>query len=60
MSMFWVYSENMMKKEVIQFKVDKPKSRAHYVLYGDTPFRPKKVESKLLYKRKAKHPKQDY
>jgi hypothetical protein len=57
MSMFWVYSENMMKKEVIQFKV---KSRAHYVLYGDTPFRPKKVESKLLYKRKAKHPKQDY
>jgi hypothetical protein len=50
----------MMKKEVIQFKVDKPKSRAHYVLYGDTPFRPKKVESKLLYKRKAKHPNKDY
>lgn len=50
----------MMKKEVIQFKVDKPKSRAHYVLYGDTPFRPKQVESKLRYKRKAKHPNKDY
>ena len=50
----------MMKKEVIQFKIATPKTRAHYVLYGDTPFRPKKVESKLRYKRKAKHPNKDY
>jgi hypothetical protein len=50
----------MMKKEVIQFKVDRPKSRAHYVLYGDTPFRPKQVELKTRYRRKDKHPKKDY
>jgi hypothetical protein len=50
----------MMKKKVIQFKVAKPKTRAHSVLYIDTPFLPKKVESKLRYKRKDKHPKQDY
>ena len=49
-----------MKKEVIQFKVGRPKTRAHHVLYGDTPFRPKKVESKLRYKRKDKHPKKDW
>jgi hypothetical protein len=58
--MFWVYSDNMMKKEVIQFKVDRPKSRAHGVLYGDTPFRPKKIELKTRYKRKEKHPNKDY
>ena len=50
----------MMKKEVIQFKVDGKKSRAHSVLYGDTPFRPKQIELKTRYKRKDKHPKKDW
>lgn len=49
----------IMKKEVIQLSVGRPKSRVHSVLFGDTPFRPKKVESKTLYKRKAKHPKRE-
>lgn len=50
----------IMKKEVIHITLGRPKHRMHYVLYGDTPFKAKKVESKLRYKRKPKHPKQDY
>lgn len=35
------------------------KTRAHYVLFvKDTPFKPKKVERKDLYKRKPKYAKQ--
>jgi len=48
-----------MKKEVIQFQAGRPKTRAHHVLYGDTPFKPKIVENKTRYKRKPKHPKGD-
>jgi len=36
------------------------KTRAHRVLFlSDTPFKPKRVERKDLYKRKSKHPSRD-
>jgi len=35
--------------------------RAHIVLFcKDTPFKPKRVENKLAYKRKPKHKGRDY
>ena len=49
-----------MKKEVIHLQLSRTKTRAHQALFGDTPFRPKKVELKTRYKRKAKHPKKDW
>jgi len=51
-----MYSECMMKRETLEFKLGRPKTRAHKVLFGDTPFRPKVIASKLQYTRKAKHP----
>ena len=34
----------------------KPKHREHFVLFAqNTPFKPKKVESKIKYKRNPKH-----
>ena len=40
----------------IKIKVPKHKTRAHIVLFvKDTPFKPKKVESKVKYKRHGKH-----
>jgi hypothetical protein len=36
------------------------KTRAHRVLFlSDTPFKPKRVERKDVYKRKSKHPNRD-
>jgi hypothetical protein len=36
------------------------KTRAHRMLFlSDTPFKPKRVERKDLYKRKSKHPNRD-
>jgi len=35
--------------------------REHFVLFAQhTPFKPKRVESKLLYKRNTKHKGRDY
>lgn len=45
-----------MKREIISFKIDKPKHRAHRVLFDEnTPFKPKVVKSKIQYQRKPKH-----
>jgi hypothetical protein len=50
-----------MKREIISFKIEKPKHRAHRVLFDEgTPFKPKVVKSKLQYQRKPKHRKADY
>ena len=48
----------IMKKETLSFKLGRRKTRAIELFTSDTPFKPKRVESKLHYKRKAKHPKQ--
>lgn len=53
------YIVHIMKKEILHFKMDRPKTRAHRVLFGDTPFKPKVVEDKFRYKRKPKHVKRD-
>lgn len=47
-----------MKKETLSFKLNRRKTRAIELYINDTPFKPRRVESKLHYKRKAKHPKQ--
>lgn len=46
-----------MKNHKIRFKQKQnPNPRAHRVLFDeDTPFQPKVVASKLIYKRKPKH-----
>ena len=46
-----------MKKEILSFKIEQPKHRAHRVLFmDDTPFKPKVVKSKKnSYNRKPKH-----
>jgi hypothetical protein len=45
-----------MKREIISFKVEQPKRRMHQVLFAeDSPFKPKRVERKDGYRRKAKH-----
>ena len=45
-----------MKKETISLKLGRRKTRAIEFYTNDSPFKPKRVESKLQYKRKAKHP----
>ena len=50
-----------MKREIISFKIEKPKHRVHRVLFTDnTPFKPKVVKSKVSYQRKPKHCKGNY
>lgn len=50
----------MSKTYKFSMKIDAPKKRVHYALFAeDTPFKPKVVESKKVYKRKPKYPK-DY
>ena len=50
-----------MKKQLFSFKVERPKSRAHFVLFAEnTPFKPKNEKRKDLYKRKPKHSKQAF
>lgn len=45
-----------MKKEILSFKIQRPKHRAHFVLFAeDSPFKPKAVKRKDLYQRKPKH-----
>ena len=51
----------VMKKQILSFTVEQPKHRAHLVLFkNNTPFKPKIVQSKVLYKRKPKHSKQEF
>jgi hypothetical protein len=47
-----------MKREILSFKLEPMKHRAHRVLFDDnTPFKPKVVKSeKGKYIRKPKHP----
>lgn len=46
-----------MKREILSFKLEPMKHRAHRVLFDDnTPFKPKVVKSKVQYRRKEKHP----
>lgn len=50
-----------MKKELLSFKIEQPKHRAHRVLFCDnTPFKPKVVQNKLAYRRNPKHKKSEY
>lgn len=45
-----------MKKTTLQFKTAQPKHRAHRPLFEeDSPFKPKVVKRKDLYKRKPKY-----
>lgn len=45
-----------MKKEIIKFKVDRAKHRAHKALFdNDLPFGHKVVNPKNNYKRRPKH-----
>lgn len=45
-----------MKKEIIKFKVDRAKQRAHKALFdNDLPFGHKVVNPKNNYKRRPKH-----
>jgi hypothetical protein len=49
-----------MKREILSFKLEPMKHRAHRVLFDDnTPFKPKVVKPKTGYQRKAKHRKFD-
>lgn len=45
---------------IIRLPADMPRTRAHMVLFiKDTPFKPKRVETKKAYQRRAKHQKQE-
>lgn len=50
---FWIYTTIMMHLKQMPIR---KKTRAHYVLFAeDSPFKPKKVESKKTYQRRPKH-----
>ena len=54
------YNDNIMKKQTLSFKIEKPKARVHFMLFSeDTPFKPKVVAPKNKYQRKQKHKGQD-
>lgn len=55
-----MYSVNIMKRETIHITLGRRKTRVLEFYTQGTPFKPKRVEDKTRYKRKAKHPKQDY
>jgi len=45
-----------MKREILSFKIEPMKHRAHRVLFDEnSPFKPKVVQSKIQYRRKDKH-----
>lgn len=49
-----------MKSKILSFIVPQPKHRVHRVLFQeDTPFKPKVVKSKTVYKRREKYQKKD-
>jgi len=50
-----------MKTQILTFTIEKPKHRAHRVLFQeDTPFKPKVVKRKDGYKRRQKHVNRDW
>lgn len=50
-----------MKKDVFTFRIPRTKPRAHRALFDDdSPFKPKVVKPKNLYKRKPKYRNPDY
>lgn len=45
-----------MKKQFFPYKLQRPNSRVHFMLFSNnSPFKQKVVERKDLYKRKPKH-----
>lgn len=41
----------------MRMQVERQRSRAHKILFDrDLPFKPRRVESKVTFKRKTKHP----
>jgi hypothetical protein len=51
----------MMKKQSFTFEFDRPKTRAHKVLFeNDSPFKPKCVKAKNQYKRREKFQKRSW
>jgi hypothetical protein len=48
----------MKTNQTIKFEMPRVRTRAHMVLFCEgTPFKPKRVENKKAYVRRAKHPK---
>lgn len=48
-------------KKILSFIVEKPKHRVHKVLFqNNTPFKPKVVKNKTLYRRQPKHKGSEY
>jgi hypothetical protein len=54
-----MYSVSIMKKEILHFTLDRKKARAIELYAHGTPFKPKTVKLKTVYKRKSKHQKRD-
>lgn len=48
-----------MKKQILHITLGHKKTRALELYAHGTPFKPKRVETKTRYKRKAKHQKRD-
>lgn len=55
-----MYTACIMKKETIHITLERRKTRVLEFYAHGTPFKPKRVEDKTRYKRKAKHPKKDW
>jgi len=50
-----------MKKETLHFTLERPKHRAHKVLFeNDSPFKCKRVEPKTQYRRKPRFGKKEW
>lgn len=49
-----------MKKETLHITLERRKTRVLEFYTQGTPFKPKRVELKTRYKRRAKHPKRDF
>lgn len=48
----------IMKIQIQSHKFQRPNSRAHFILFSEeSPYKPKVVKRKDVYKRKAKHKK---
>ncbi len=54
------YMDDIVRKQVISFKIPQVKHRVHYALFAeDTPFKPKVVKRRDTYKRKPKYVNRD-
>ncbi len=52
--------DDIVRKQVISFKIPQVKHRVHYALFAeDTPFKPKVVKRRDTYKRKPKYVNRD-